>query len=142
MKKLAASLAVQFPNLLGSSPLTSIVGYLAAILSMIYPILTTGDFEFKRDWVSLVVAAYAAIKGRIGKDSNGVTAIQGAAMKHAIIEDDDAQSIEDEEEVVEPEPEKPKKRTATKPKIKKAVVAAIEEEKSKKKASSKLTPRR
>jgi hypothetical protein len=81
MKKLSEML----PNILGTSPVTSLLGYLVSILFAIQPIITDGSFNLKKDWFNLVIAVAIALGFRNAKDTNGVTAQQGLAMKNAII---------------------------------------------------------
>lgn len=87
-------------KLFGSSPWTSILGYLMAILAVVKPIIEKGDFDFKRDWINLLFAVLVAITGRQAKDTNGVKAVEGLAMKKALI------APTEEEEEIEPEPVK------------------------------------
>jgi len=49
---------------------TSLIGYLAALWLVVQPIITNGDFDFERDWKSLVGAAIAAFFGYVAKDKN------------------------------------------------------------------------
>jgi hypothetical protein len=72
-------------KLLGSSPTTSIIGYVGFVLSAMYPIITEGEFDLKRDWPKLVMGVYLAWMGRQAKDSNGVKASEGYAMKAALV---------------------------------------------------------
>lgn len=67
-------------QLFGSSPKTTIMGYLTAIGTALYPLFTAEGFDIKTDWKNLVVAAAIVIWGRISKDSNGITAKEAKAV--------------------------------------------------------------
>lgn len=60
---------------------TSLLGYLAALWLVVQPIITNGDFDFERDWKSLVGAAIAAFFGYVAKDKN----VTGGTVKQGII---------------------------------------------------------
>jgi len=75
----------QFLNkILGTSPMTTILGYLAAIITIVTPIVQDGAFDIHKDWKNLLVAIGAAIWGRIQKDSNGITAAQSKEIHETV----------------------------------------------------------
>jgi len=49
---------------------TSLVGFLAAFWLVAQSIITNGDFDFERDWKTLVGAAIATAFGLLAKDKN------------------------------------------------------------------------
>lgn len=67
-------------TLFGSSPRTTIMGYLTALGTALYPLLTKEGFDIKTDWRNLAAAAAIAIWGRLQKDSNGITAKEAQAV--------------------------------------------------------------
>lgn len=74
----------------GTSPLTTILGYLVAAILIIQPLVSTEGFDIKRDWLKLVSAVIFGIWGRAQKDSNGVTAKEGKAAADAVLKEDTA----------------------------------------------------
>lgn len=67
-------------QLFGSSPRTTIMGYLTAIGIAVYPLFTDAGFDIKTDWKNLLIAIVTAIWGRVSKDSNGITAKEAKAV--------------------------------------------------------------
>ena len=53
----------------GLSWRTTCMGLVGAIMSIAYPFLTSGNFDFKRDWKQLGLAAFIAIFGKVMKDA-------------------------------------------------------------------------
>ena len=49
---------------------TSLIGFLGAFWILAQPIITNGDFDFERDWKSLIGAAIATALGLFAKDNN------------------------------------------------------------------------
>ncbi len=63
-------------KILGSSPRTTLMGYIAAIATAIWPLLQGNELE----WKNILIAAGLALWGRIQKDSNGITRHEGQQM--------------------------------------------------------------
>lgn len=59
-------------TLLGSSPRTTIIGYLTAIGTVIIPIIQDESFDIHKHWKSLLIAIAIALYSRVTKDSNGI----------------------------------------------------------------------
>lgn len=49
---------------------TTLIGFLAAFWLLAEPIITQGNFEFSRDWKSLVGALIVTFAGLNSKDNN------------------------------------------------------------------------
>ena len=49
-------------------PKTTIIGLIFGALISIQPLIENGDFDFKRDWVKLLIAASISVIGIIAKD--------------------------------------------------------------------------
>lgn len=60
-------------SILGSSPRTTIIGYVSAILFVIIPMIQAEGFDINTQWKNLLTAAVLAVWGRVQKDSNGIT---------------------------------------------------------------------
>lgn len=71
---------------LGTSPRTTIMGFLTAISIVVAPIIQDGNFDIHNDWKNLLAATAAAIWGRLQKDSNGITAIEGKELHETVAE--------------------------------------------------------
>ena len=70
--------------LLGSSPLTSVIGIVEGCIIACLPIFTKSGFAIKDDWIFIVGAIVAYLRGRNTKDTNGVTAQQGKQILNVI----------------------------------------------------------
>ncbi len=73
-------------KLLGSSPRTTIMGFLTAIIFVVAPIIQDGNFDIHKDWKNLLAAVASAIWGRLQKDSNGITATEGKELHETVAE--------------------------------------------------------
>ncbi len=71
---------------LGSSPRTSIMGFLTAIVIVVAPIIQDGNFDIRKDWKNLLAAVASVIWGRMQKDSNGITATEGKELHETVEE--------------------------------------------------------
>lgn len=71
-------------TLFGTSPRTTIMGYIGAIGVALWPIISKETFDIHNDWKFLLAAAFTAIYGRVSKDSNGVTRQEGKALAEKI----------------------------------------------------------
>lgn len=60
-------------SILGSSPRTTIIGYIVAVAVAIQPFFEKDGFNIQTDWMNVLFAVLAALNGRISKDSNGIT---------------------------------------------------------------------
>lgn len=80
-------------RIFGSSPKTTIMGYVAAIGTAIYPFLTNEGFDFKTDWKNLLIAVALGVWGRIQKDTNGVTAKEGKTVVKTALKENSLKSV-------------------------------------------------
>ena len=62
---------------LGASWRTSLTGYATALFAILYPIISNGNFDIKRDWKQCIMAVLAAIWGNVSKDAK-VTGLPGS----------------------------------------------------------------
>lgn len=67
-------------QIFGSSPRTTIMGYLVAIGTVVVPIIQDETFDIHTQWKTLLVAGCVAVWGRLQKDSNGITASEAKAV--------------------------------------------------------------
>ncbi len=70
-----------FNDLFGSSPRTTILGIIEGAFISCIPILLKSDFSMNKDWPYIIAAVIAVIRGRLSKDSNGISAQQGHDMQ-------------------------------------------------------------
>ena len=54
----------------GASWKTTVMGIVGAAMSILYPFLTSGNFDLKRDWKQLGLAAFVFVFGKVTKDAN------------------------------------------------------------------------
>jgi hypothetical protein len=54
-----------FGKVLGDSPVTSVMGYVLAILAVVHPLLQAGT----TDWMTIATAVFTALLGRSASDS-------------------------------------------------------------------------
>ena len=63
-------------TLLGSSPKTTIIGFILGAVLACIPIFSKEGFNWKSDWPFVIGAIATFLQGRLSKDSNGITAEQ------------------------------------------------------------------
>ncbi|MEJ7829409.1 MAG: hypothetical protein WKF91_14460 [Segetibacter sp.] len=73
-------------SIFGSSPRTTIMGYVQAILLGLVPVIQKEEFDIRTDWIWLLLAMGRAIAGRVGKDSDSINRKEGKTVHEVVKE--------------------------------------------------------